>query len=124
MLKILSKELKAFLKDRRAVMLTFLMPTILITVFALAFGGSGGDDVRQISLLVCDQDQTDMSKNTINDIDSIKMIEVIPCAYDTAIDLIKKGKRTSVLIFGKGFSDSVKQYKKLPISFEYDAARV
>ncbi len=124
MLKILRKEIKAFLKDRRAVMLTFLMPTILITVFALAFGSGGGDDVHKIALLVCDQDKSEITKSTINDIDSVKMIEVIPCAYDTAIDLIKKGKRTSVLIFRKGFSDSVKNLHPLPLDFKYDAARV
>jgi ABC-2 type transport system permease protein len=126
MFKILRKELKAFLKDRRAVMLTFLMPTILITVFALAFGGSGGDDIRQIPLLVCDQDKSDLSKNIINEIDSVKMIEVIPCDYDSAIDLIKKGKKTSALIFRKGFSDSVKakKHQHLPWEFQYDAARV
>ncbi len=124
MFKILSKEIKAFLKDRRAVMLTFLMPTILITVFALAFGSGGGDDVRQIPLLVCDQDNTSFSKKTISDIDSVKMILVIPCKYDSAINLIKTGKRTSVLIIGKGFSDSVKHLKKLPLEFQYDAARV
>ncbi len=124
MFKILSKELKAFFKDKRAVLLTFAMPTILITFFALAFGGIGGDGIHQIPLLVCDQDKTDLSKKTINAIDSVKMIEVIPCNYDTAIDLIKLGKRTSVLVFGKGFSDSVKQLKTLPLKFEYDAARV
>ncbi len=124
MFKILSKELKAFLKDKRAVMLTFLMPTILISVFALAFGGSGGDDVRQIPLLVCDQDKTELTQKTINDIDSVKMIEVIPCSYDSAIGLIKKGKRTSVLIFHKGFEDSVNAMKPFPWEMQFDAARV
>ena len=124
MFKILRKEIKAFLKDKRAVMLTFLMPTILITVFSLAFGGAGGDDIRQIPLLVCDQDKSDITKKTISSIDSIKMIQVIPCDYDSAIDLIKKGKRTSVLIFRKGFSDSVNAIKPFPYEFQYDAARV
>jgi ABC-2 type transport system permease protein len=124
MFKILKKELKAFLKDKRAVMLTFLMPTILITVFALAFGGSGGDEVRTIPLLVCDQDKTEITKSTINAIDSVKMIQVIPCGYDSAVDLIKKGKKTSVIIFPKGFTDSVKAEKQLPWEFQYDEARV
>jgi ABC-type multidrug transport system permease subunit len=126
MLKILSKELKAFLKDKRAVLLTFAMPAILITVFALAFGGGDDSDngIRKIPLLVCDQDNTKLTKQTINDIDSVKMIEVIPCGLDSAVDLIKTGKRTSVLIFRKGFSDSVYSNKHLPYELQYDAARV
>ena len=123
MFKILRKELKSFLKDRRAVMLTFLMPTILISVFALAFGGNGDDGIRHIPLLVADQDKTDITKKTISDIDSVKMIEVIPCDFDTALDLIKSGKRTSVLVFHKGFSDSVKALKPLPWELQFDAAR-
>lgn len=124
MFKILRKELKAFLKDKRAVMLTFLLPTILISVFALAFGGSGNDDdIRKIALLVCDQDNSKITKQTINDIDSVKMIEVIPCNLDSAVDLIKRGKRTSVLVFRKGFSDSVNAMKHLPWELQYDAAR-
>jgi ABC-2 type transport system permease protein len=125
MLKILRKELKAFLKDRRAVMLTFLLPAILISVFSLAFGGGNNDDdVQKIPLLVCDQDNSKITKQTLNDIDSVKMIEVIPCRFDSAIDLIKRGKRSSVLVLKKGFSDSVKAMKHLPWELQYDAAHI
>jgi len=124
MFKILRKELTAFFKDKRAVMLTFLLPTILISVFALAFGGGGGnDDIQKIPLLVCDEDKTDLSKQTINDIDSVKMIEVIPSSYDSAIDLVKRGKRAAALVFKKGFADSVNAMKPLPWYLHYDAVQ-
>lgn len=125
MLKILSKELRSFLKDKRAVMLTFLLPAILISVFALAFGGAGGNDdnsIEKIPLLVCDQDNSQLSLQTINDIDSVKMIEVIPCSFDSAIDLIKRGKRSAALVLHKGFSDSAMAMKRLPWDLQYDAA--
>lgn len=124
MLKILKKELINFLKDRRAVMLTFLLPTILISVFALAFGGNGdNNDMQKIPLLVCDQDNTSITKQTINDIDSVKMIEVIPCGYDSGIDLVKRGKKAAMLVFRKGFTDSVNATKPLPWDLHYDAAQ-
>jgi len=124
MFKIFKKELKAFLKDRRAVMLTFLLPAILISVFSLAFGGAGGDDsIEKIPLLVCDQDNSKITKQTINDIDSVKMIDVIPCTFDSAIDLIKRGKKASLLVFHKGFADSVAAMRHLPWEFQYDAAK-
>lgn len=124
MLKILKKELLNFLKDRRAVMLTFLLPAILITVFALAFGGNGGnDDIQKIPLLVCDQDNTSVTRQTIKDIDSVKMIEVISCSYDSGIDLVNKGKRAAMLVFRKGFADSVNAMKSLPWDLHYDAAQ-
>jgi ABC-2 type transport system permease protein len=124
MLKILAKELKAFLKDKRAVMLTFLLPTILISVFALAFGGGdGNNDIQKIPLLVCDQDNSAGTKQTINDLDSVKMLEVIPCSYDSAVDLVKKGKKAAALVFRKGFSDSVSVGKSFPCDLLYDQAQ-
>jgi hypothetical protein len=41
MLKLASKDLKLFFKDKRAVLLTFAIPMALITLFAFAFGGVG-----------------------------------------------------------------------------------
>ena len=43
MLKLFKKDLKLFIKDKRSVVLTFLLPIILITFFAFAFGGAGGN---------------------------------------------------------------------------------
>jgi len=123
MLKILKKELLSFLKDKRAVMLTFLLPTILISVFALAFGGGDNNDVQKIPLLICDQDNTSITKQTINDIDSVKMIDVIPISYDSGMDLVTRGKRAAILVFKKGFSDSVNSMKSLPWDLHYDAAQ-
>jgi len=123
MLKILKKELLSFLKDKRAVMLTFLLPTILISVFALAFGGGGNDDVQKIPLLVCDQDKTSITMQTINDIDSVKMIDVIPISYDSGLDLVTRGKRAAMLVFRKGFSDSISAMKSFPCDLHYDASQ-
>jgi len=123
MFKILKKELLSFLKDKRAVMLTFLLPTILISVFALAFGGGGNDDVQKIPLLVCDQDNTNITRQTINDIDSVKMIDVTLISYDSGMDLVTRGKRAAMLVFKKGFSDSVNTSKSLPWDLHYDAAQ-
>jgi ABC-type multidrug transport system permease subunit len=123
MFKILKKELLSFLKDKRAVMLTFLLPTILISVFALAFGGSGNDDIQKIPLLVCDQDNTSITRQTISDIDSVKMIEVIPCSYDSGMDLVTRGKKAAMLVFRKGFSDSVSAMTSFPCDLHYDASQ-
>ena len=123
MFKILKKELLSFLKDKRAVMLTFLLPTILISLFALAFGGSGNDDIQKIPLLVCDQDNTSITRQTISDIDSVKMIEVIPCSYDSGMDLVTRGKKAAMLVFRKGFSDSVSAMTSFPCDLHYDASQ-
>ena len=44
MWKITRKDLKIFFTDKRAIILSLLLPIGLITLFALAFGGVGADD--------------------------------------------------------------------------------
>jgi len=124
MFKIVRKELISFLKDRRAVMLTFAVPIILLSIFALAFGGVGKDsDVNKIPLLVVDEDNTAQSKEIVKGVDSIKMIEVIHATNDSALHLIKTGKRSAALVFHKGFADSLAAGKSAPMELEYDEAQ-
>ena len=67
MLKLFKKDLKLFFHDQRSVILTFLLPLILISLFAFAYGGIGEFDGRSepVSLLVADLDQTVSSKAII-----------------------------------------------------------
>jgi len=72
MFKLFKKDLILFFHDQRSVILTFLLPLILITLFALAYGAIGAYDGRSepVSLLVTDLDQTLSSKEIIYKIDS------------------------------------------------------
>ncbi|MGP8214610.1 MAG: ABC transporter permease [Bacteroidia bacterium] len=120
---ILIKELKAFLKDHRAVILGFLMPIILITVFSLAFGAMFKTNDKKMRLLVSDEDKSAVTKKAIAGIDSIKFLDISGTTTDSALLLIKRGKYSAALIFHKGFSDSVKALKPLPWEMKYDASQ-
>lgn len=124
MFKILKKELLTFVKDRRALMLTFLLPVILISVFSLAFNGLDNNRIQTIPLLLCDQDSTIITKQMIGDIDSIKMLKVIPTTYDSGINLVVRGEETAILVFRKGFSDSMSAMRSVPFELHYDASQI
>lgn len=124
MFKIARNELKIFRSDKRALMLTFILPIALISLFALAFGGAGkssGD--KEYNLLVSDLDNSTESKHAIAELDSDKNIRVLQEQYEKAQDLVKKGKEDAVLVFHKGFSDSMQNGNKLPMELQYDEAR-
>ena len=123
MFNILKKELRALVKDRRAMMLGLLMPIILISVFSLAFGGIGKTGENKTQLLVCDEDKSDITKKVIVGIDSVKALEITTTTTDSALELVKKGKYPGVLILHKGFKDSVNALKTLPWEMKYDAAQ-
>jgi len=123
MFTILKKEIRSFVKDRRAVMLGILMPIILISVFSLAFGGINSKENRKNPLLICDEDKSATSMKVITGLDSVKSLDLATTTTDSALHLIKSGKYPAALIFHKGFGDSVNQIKHLPWEMKYDASQ-
>jgi len=123
-LTILKKDLKLFFSDKRAVLLSFLLPIVLISLFAFAFGGINGDnESKSIKLLVSDIDNSIDSKNAISNLDSLQGIIIIPKEENEAIESVKKGKYVGVLIFKKGFQDSIVAGNNFPLELKYDASR-
>src|SRR5438045_1842714 len=99
MLKLALKDLKLFFADKRSMLLTFAMPMALISLFAMAFGGTGSGGSKEYDLLVCDMDSTSSSQNAIAQLDSQKSLHVVYVQLAVAQDLVKKGKNDAVLIF-------------------------
>ena len=125
MIKIFIKDLKLFLKDKRSVLLTFLLPIILISLFAFAFGGieSNNNKPRPVQLLITDLDKTPASQKIIAKLDSIKSLAINTIDLNKAKDQVNKGKNVGVLVFYKGFQDSMKNGHSLPLELFYDKAQ-
>src|SRR6185295_2131232 len=102
MKRIAIKDLQLFFADKRAMMLTFLLPVALITLFALIFGGQGQEKSRAQTLVVADLDQTDASRRIVAELDSLKEFQIRRTTLDTAQQWIRKGYEASVLVFYKG----------------------
>jgi len=122
---ILLKDIKLFLSDKKSVLMTFLLPILLISLFAFAFGGIGSDNNQPkiINLLITDLDKSQDTKTIITALDSISGVKLIPTKLEKATNLVKKGKYLGVLVFKKGLKDSLNENKSLPIELKYDAAR-
>ncbi len=125
MMKIVLKDLKLFFKDRKALLLTFLLPLVLATLFAFAFGGVGRNTNadKEYDLPVCDLDSSSASKMTILVLDSLKTLHVVPVQLSHAQNDIKKGNIDCVLILHKGFSDSLNIGNPLPVELQYDESK-
>jgi ABC-2 type transport system permease protein len=125
MLKLFKKDLILFFHDQRSVILTFLLPFILITLFAFAYGSFGAYDGRSepVKLMVADLDQTISSKEIIHKIDSLKDISIIISDSVMSKELVIKGKFVGALIIYKGFQDSLEAGNATPIELVYDRSR-
>jgi ABC-2 type transport system permease protein len=125
MFKLFKKDLTLFFHDQRSVILTFLLPVILITLFAFAYGSIGAYNGRSepVKLLVSDLDQSRSSKEIIYKIDSLKDISIVTSDSVSSKELVIKGKYACALIIYKGFQDSLEAGKATAIELVYDRSR-
>jgi ABC-type Na+ efflux pump permease subunit len=125
MFKLFEKDLILFFHDQRSVILTFLLPVILISLFAFAYGGIGVFDGRSepVNLLVADLDQTRSSKEIVYKIDSLEDMRIIFSDAIKSKELVIKGEYACALIIYKGFQDSLEAGNATPIELVYDRSR-
>ncbi len=124
MRQVFIKDLKLFLTDKRAVILTFFLPIILCTLFAIAFGGLGrSDSADPIDLLVADSDQTSASEKFVNLLESEKGFVIYRMEIEKATQEIREGNYPAVLALHAGFQDSLSLGHSLPLELIYDKAR-
>lgn len=126
MWKITRKDLKIFFTDKRAIILSLLLPIGLITLFALAFGGVGAEDEEErtpIAVLYADEDQTTSSKNIITELDAIPGIVCIATDTQSAKNQIKSGDQIANIIIHKGYEDALNNGTDIPIELQYDQSR-
>jgi len=121
---ITKKDLNLFISNKKGLILTFLVPILLISLFAFAFGGigKGSKEIKEINLLYNDNDNSLLSHKIIASLDSLKEIKMTAVSEDTGIELLKKGKEVGFLIIRKGLQDSINQSKSTPIILKYDAS--
>lgn len=124
MLTLIYKDLLQAFKDKKGILLSFILPIILIALFALVYGGfqSRIKDQAQ-SLLYCDDDQSELSQKLLEELSAEKGLVITQKPLTEAENLVINGKYPSALLVKKGFSDSIQQNKTAPIEFIYDAAR-
>lgn len=120
MFRIALKDIRLFLSDRRALVMTFFMPIALISIFALAFGGEKERNARPVSLLVSDLDGSAASKRIIDQLDSLESLSLTRMPADSAERMVKTGEENAVLVVQKGFSDSLAQGKRVPVELRFD----
>lgn len=134
----------SLLRDRMALLLSFALPCIMFTVFAIIFGGQSGGSSSKLKVLVVDADKTAASKAMIDSLKSMDRLEIIDASESTdeafkaikhdapADDLrksvaavVQKGKVAAAVIFPKGLQDSVASFgqtERTAVQLIHDAA--
>lgn len=125
-------------RDRIALVLTFVLPVVFFTIFAWIFGNMGtGGGSGERSVIVVDQDQTEISDRfaqAIDDQPSLKVIAAPPATEDnpdpapytreTAAAAIRAGDHSVAIVIPQGFGEQFGTFmgEGQPVELIYDAS--
>ena len=123
------KDINRFLNDRRAVILTFIVPIILIIIFGNIFGGSGG--VRgKAEILLVNESKSVVAKLLESKLDSSKALRTVKTYTaengkdtlmfdeETAKEWVRTGRISAAVVMPKDFFTDTSSAIK--IKFYYD----
>ncbi|HST31743.1 MAG TPA: ABC transporter permease [Chthoniobacterales bacterium] len=103
-LALIRKDLKLFLRDRRAVVVGLLVPIVCGSFFGYLFGGHKGIvETSKVPVLVMDQDESEISRALVSELAAEKNLAVQQSTLEAARDAVRKGKATAAIIIPKGF---------------------
>ena len=103
-LALVRKDLKLFFNDRRAVIVSILVPIVLASFFGYLFGGQGGNaETSKVPVLVIDQDGSNTSRGLITQLGSDKNLDVRPSTLEAGREAVRKGKATAAIVIPKDF---------------------
>ena len=113
-----------FRKDKKALFLSFILPIILISLFAAIYGEIDGKaKSKPQKILVADLDKTNLSAEIIADLQKEPTLEIEIIDFEEGKRSVIDGKRSALICFYNGFADSVNSGKTAPMELFYDEAK-
>ncbi|MCA9066089.1 MAG: ABC transporter permease [Planctomycetaceae bacterium] len=130
-LALIKSQLIGFLRDRIAVALSFALPCVMFTVFAIIFGSSAQSKPKPLQLLVVDSDQSPTSRKMAATLQTMERLQVTSAAdvvdagtggsdsgagmpaetpREQAIRSVRSGKFAAAVLFPKGLEDSLADF--------------
>jgi len=116
-LEMIALGWKNLARDRVALALTFVLPIIFFSLFALIFGNQRGTLTSRVKLCLVDEDQTDASRRFVEALSNDGSLRVrtydeqAPTVElytrDTAAQRVREGKDPVAIIILPGFSERV-----------------
>jgi ABC-2 type transport system permease protein len=107
LLVLVRKDLQLFFNDRRAVILSFAVPLVLASFFAIIFGGGpgGGGGGSRLAIWVADLDDSELSRRIVEAISEDESLDVEPGTADEARDRVRRGKAVAAVVIPARFGE-------------------
>lgn len=105
-LALAGKDVRLLMRDKGGAFVTFVFPLIYCVFFGLVFA-VGGTSRTELSIVVVDEDRTDLSRSLIQRLDEAEGFAVERADRQRAIELVRRGKRVAYVALTKGFGESI-----------------
>jgi ABC-type multidrug transport system permease subunit len=125
-LAMVRKDLQLFFSDRRAVIMSFVVPIAIASFFGSIFAGAGGNsEPAKIDVAVIDQDATPISQGIVSGLEGDRNLRVTKPTEAAARDAVKRGRASVAVIIPKGFGEAAGRAffgngEKPPLDLVYD----
>lgn len=99
---LVRKDLRIFLSDRRAVILGFIAPLVLASIFASMSSGAG-EGGSKIPVLIVDEDRSSLSREVISALSTDPNLDVMMTTPTEVRGRVHAGEANVAVAFPKGF---------------------
>ena len=101
------KDLQMFFSDRRAVIMSFVVPIAIASFFGSIFTGPDKNaEPARIAMAIVDQDRSAISKAIVSAVETDKNLKVASPPEAEARESVRLGKTTVAVIVPAGFGDA------------------
>ena len=104
-LALIRKDLILFRSDRRALLLSLLMPIVLGSFFGYLFGGSGATDHAKVDVALSMQDHSEIGDKIAAGLRADPTLHIIDLPQTEAEQQVTKGKLNAAIVIPSGFGD-------------------
>jgi ABC-2 type transport system permease protein len=103
---LVRKDLKLFLGDRRALVLSLAAPIVIGAFFGFLFSGNHKGDSAKIPVALVDLDGSPLSRAVGAKLAEDKLLEVRPDTESQAREAVQKGKVNAAILLPTGFGEA------------------
>ncbi|MBC7685394.1 MAG: ABC transporter permease, partial [Bdellovibrionales bacterium] len=103
---LLRKDLILFFSDRRALLVSLVLPIMMGTFFGYLFGGSGNSETSPIEVALVQQDASEVSQKIAAGLKADATLTVSSMTIDQARREVGKGKQKAAIVIPAGFGEA------------------
>jgi len=100
------KDLRILMRDKTGFFFSLMWPLIIAIFFGTIFGGGGEGRSSAIPIVIVDEDGTEASRAFVARLEEASELDVMPGTREEAVDLVRRGKKTSFVVLKPGFGSA------------------